>query len=90
NGTAARPVVVVVATRSSFDIARLKSPTIGRLRGGAAEVRAAVSPGTKGRPSSTSKAESSKRVEFRPQAKSASGLTKKITSDIFAKEEHYK
>ncbi|XP_018523586.1 testis-expressed protein 9 isoform X2 [Lates calcarifer] len=45
---------------------------------------------TKKRPSSSSKAERSKRAEVRPQVKSASGPTKKDTDDLFAKEEQYK
>ncbi|XP_071344452.1 testis-expressed protein 9 isoform X2 [Trachinotus anak] len=45
---------------------------------------------TKKRPSSSSKAERSRRAEVRPQAKSASGPTKKHTDDLFAKEEQYK
>ncbi|XP_034419391.1 testis-expressed protein 9 isoform X2 [Cyclopterus lumpus] len=42
------------------------------------------------RPSSSSKAVRSKMVEVRPQAKSASGSTKKHTDDLLAKEEQYK
>ncbi|KAM4593252.1 testis-expressed protein 9 [Odontesthes bonariensis] len=53
------------------------------------KVQSAVSQ-TRGRPSSSSKAERSKRVELRPQAKSASGLTQKPTDDLLAKEEQYK
>ncbi|XP_040895056.1 testis-expressed protein 9 [Toxotes jaculatrix] len=45
---------------------------------------------TKRRPSSSTKAERSKKAEVRPQAKSASVLTKKHTDDLFAKEEQYK
>ncbi|XP_017259616.1 testis-expressed protein 9 isoform X2 [Kryptolebias marmoratus] len=45
---------------------------------------------TKTRPNSTSKTERSKKVEFRPHVKSASGPTKKHTDDLFAKEEQYK
>ncbi|XP_008299627.1 testis-expressed protein 9 isoform X2 [Stegastes partitus] len=45
---------------------------------------------TKRRPASTGKAERSRRVESRPQARSASGSTKKHTDDLFAKEEQYK
>ncbi|CAK6954863.1 testis-expressed protein 9 isoform X2 [Scomber scombrus] len=44
----------------------------------------------KKRPSSSSKAQKSKRAEERPQAKSASGPTKKHMDDLFAKEEQYK
>ncbi|XP_047436920.1 testis-expressed protein 9 isoform X2 [Mugil cephalus] len=44
----------------------------------------------KKRPSSTSKTERSKKVELRPQAKSASGPSQKLTDDLFAKEEQYK
>ncbi|XP_044047877.1 testis-expressed protein 9 [Siniperca chuatsi] len=45
----------------------------------------------KKRPSSSSKAERTKRVEVRPQVNSASGPTKKqMTDDLFAKEEQYK
>ncbi|XP_072236618.1 testis-expressed protein 9 isoform X2 [Leuresthes tenuis] len=53
------------------------------------KVQSAVSQ-TGGRPSSNSKAERSKRVELRPQAKPASGLTQKLTDDLLAKEEQYK
>ncbi|KAM7424087.1 hypothetical protein PAMA_000441 [Pampus argenteus] len=44
----------------------------------------------KKRPSSSSKAQRTKRVEERPQAKSASGPVKKHIDDLFAKEEQYK
>ncbi|XP_005929664.1 testis-expressed protein 9 isoform X1 [Haplochromis burtoni] len=44
----------------------------------------------KKRPSSTSKAERSKRVEIRGQSKSASGQAKKHTDELLAKEEEYK
>ncbi|CAI5645589.1 unnamed protein product [Oreochromis niloticus] len=44
----------------------------------------------KKRPSSTSKAERSKRVEIRAQSKSASGQAKKHTDELLAKEEEYK
>ncbi|KAI3377873.1 hypothetical protein L3Q82_009017, partial [Scortum barcoo] len=44
----------------------------------------------KKRPSSSSKAEKSKKAEVRPQVKSASSPAKKQTDDIFAKEEQYK
>ncbi|XP_023256498.1 testis-expressed protein 9 isoform X1 [Seriola lalandi dorsalis] len=44
----------------------------------------------KKRPSSGTKAERFKRAEVRPQSKSASGLTKKHTDDLLAKEEQYK
>ncbi|XP_042342291.1 testis-expressed protein 9 isoform X4 [Plectropomus leopardus] len=44
----------------------------------------------KKRPSSSGKAERSKRVEVRPQTKSASAPTRKDTDDLFAKEEEYK
>ncbi|XP_053179698.1 testis-expressed protein 9 isoform X2 [Scomber japonicus] len=44
----------------------------------------------KKRPSSSSKAQKSKRAEERPQAKSASSPTKKHIDDLFAKEEQYK
>uniref|UniRef100_A0A3P8T078 Testis expressed 9 n=1 Tax=Amphiprion percula TaxID=161767 RepID=A0A3P8T078_AMPPE len=45
---------------------------------------------TKRCPASTKKAERSRRVESRPQAKSVSGPTKKHTDDLFAKEQQYK
>ncbi|KAM7406157.1 hypothetical protein PAMP_000554 [Pampus punctatissimus] len=45
---------------------------------------------TKKRPSSSSKAQRTKRVEERPQAKSASVPVKKHIDDLFAKEEQYK
>ncbi|XP_033967919.1 testis-expressed protein 9 isoform X1 [Pseudochaenichthys georgianus] len=41
-------------------------------------------------PSSCTKAERSKRIEVRPQVKSASGPTKNHTDDLLAKEEQYK
>ncbi|KAK1891250.1 Testis-expressed protein 9 [Dissostichus eleginoides] len=44
----------------------------------------------KKRPSSCTKAERSKRIEVRPQVKSASGPTKNHTDDLLAKEEKYK
>ncbi|KAJ4947248.1 hypothetical protein JOQ06_009286 [Pogonophryne albipinna] len=44
----------------------------------------------KKRPSSCTKAERSKRIEVRPQVKSASGPTKNHTDDLLAKEEQYK
>ncbi|KAG8001528.1 Testis-expressed protein 9 [Nibea albiflora] len=44
----------------------------------------------KKRPSSSSKAEKSKRAEVRPQVKSASAPAKKHTDDLLAKEEQYK
>ncbi|XP_024150918.1 testis-expressed protein 9 [Oryzias melastigma] len=45
---------------------------------------------TKNRPSSTSKAEKTKKVQFRPQAKSACILTNKPTDDLLSKEEEYR
>ncbi|XP_069549641.1 testis-expressed protein 9 isoform X2 [Brachyistius frenatus] len=53
------------------------------------KIQSAVSQ-TQRRPSSTSQAERSNRVEVRPQAKSASGPPKTHTDDLFAKEEQYK
>ncbi|KAM9366748.1 testis-expressed protein 9 isoform 1-T1 [Symphorus nematophorus] len=44
----------------------------------------------KKRPSSSSKAERPKKVDVRPQVKSASGPPKKHTDDLLAKEEQYK
>lgn len=44
----------------------------------------------KKRPSSCSKAQRSKKVEVRPQSKSASGLPKKHINDLLSKEEEYK
>ncbi|XP_045889402.1 testis-expressed protein 9 isoform X1 [Micropterus dolomieu] len=50
-----------------------------------------VVPQPKKRPSSSSKAQRTKREEVRPQVKSASGPTKNLmTDDLFAKEEQYK
>ncbi|RVE74599.1 hypothetical protein OJAV_G00023220 [Oryzias javanicus] len=45
---------------------------------------------TKNRPSTTSKAEKAKKVQFRPQAKSACVLTNKPTDDLLSKEEEYR
>nr|XP_046242244.1 testis-expressed protein 9 [Scatophagus argus] len=64
-----------MAERSSDRKARLSQPFVSQL---------------KKRPSSSSKAERSKKVEVRPQVKSASGPTSKHTDDLFAKEEQYK
>ncbi|KAE8297072.1 Testis-expressed protein 9 Testis-specifically expressed protein 1 [Larimichthys crocea] len=49
-----------------------------------------VVPQVKKRPSSSSKAEKSKRAELRPQVKPASAPTKRHTDDLLAKEEQYK
>ncbi|XP_067342172.1 testis-expressed protein 9 isoform X2 [Channa argus] len=45
---------------------------------------------TKKLPFASTKAERSKRGQTRPQAKSGSGLTEKVTDDLLAKEEQYK
>uniref|UniRef100_A0A8C7ZQC7 Testis expressed 9 n=1 Tax=Oryzias sinensis TaxID=183150 RepID=A0A8C7ZQC7_9TELE len=45
---------------------------------------------TKDRPSSTSKAEKAKKVQFRSQAKSACDLSKKKPHDLLSKEEEYR